>query len=104
VDNDSALATSIRLARSSVLTVILPRSHEPLKRQLLMEVLRSRAPLLWSFDSFISWRTLSATMEQGWARERAVLELLAAYNERALSGARRDALAVDLPAGLQPDH
>lgn len=104
VDNDSATATCIRLARSSVLTVILPRSHEPLKRRLLMAALRGRAPPLWSFESFISWRTLCATIDQGWPRERAVLELLAAYNERALSAGRGDALLVDLPAGFQPDH
>jgi hypothetical protein len=99
-DDDSAIGACIRLARSSDVAVILPRRHEELKRRLLIATLRRRAPCIWSFDAFISWRTTSAEIDQGWPRERPVLELLAAYNRRADAAGRGDLLRVDVPTEL----
>lgn len=100
-NDDAAFGTCIRLARSSELTVVVPRCNEELKRRLLMAALRRRAPNTWSFKPFISWRTLSATVDQGWPRELAVLELLAAYNRRVHAAGRGEAMLVDIPQGLR---
>lgn len=99
-DDDAAIGTCIKLARSSELTVIVPRCHEGLKRRLLIAALRRRTPSTWSFDAFISWRTTSAAIDQGWRHERAVLELLAAYNRRVNTASRSDLMLVDVPPQL----
>lgn len=95
-DDDTALGTCIELARSSELTVILPRCHEGLKRRLLMAALGQRAPNTWSFDAFISWRTTSATVDQNWPPGRALLELLGAYNRRVSDAGNDDSMLVEV--------
>ncbi len=99
-NDDAAMSTCLKLARSSAVIVIVPRPRERLKRRLLMAVLRGRAPSIWSFDAFISWRTLSAAIDQGWPPGRAVLELLSAYNRRITTAGAGDAMLVQLPQGL----
>jgi hypothetical protein len=99
-NDDAAMSTCLKLARSSTVIAIVPRRYERLKRRLLMAVLGGRAPCIWSFDGFISWRTLSATIDQGWPEARAVLELLSAYNRRITAVCAGDAMLVQLPQGL----
>lgn len=99
-DDDVALSTCLKLAQSSAVTAILPRRHERLKRRLLLAALRHRAPNIWSFDAFISWRTTSATIDQEWPPGRAVFELLIAYNRRIAAAYGRDAMSVQLPPEL----
>jgi len=97
-NDDTDLSTCLKLAQSSVVTAILPRRHERLKRRLLLAALRHRAPNIWSFDAFISWRTTSATIDQEWPPGRAVSELLIAYNRRIAAAYGRGTMLVQLPA------
>ena len=99
-NDDAALSTCLKLAQSSAVTAILPRCHERLKRRLLLAALCDRAPTIWSFDAFISWRTTSATIDQGWPPGRAVLELLSAYNRHITAAHGGDAVLVQVPQGL----
>jgi hypothetical protein len=101
VDNDAAFGKCIKLARSSSeLIVIVPRRHEWLKRRLLRAALCRRAPNISFYDAFVSWRMSAATIDQGWPPERAVLELVAAYNWRVNSAGRGDSLLVDVSREL----
>jgi hypothetical protein len=100
VNNDATIGTCIQLSRSSAVTAILPRQFEKLKRELLAAVLGRRAPNIWSFDTFISWRTMSAAVDQEWSREKAVLEFLIAYNRRVIAGDGSRAAVVQIPEGL----
>ncbi len=99
-NDDDAISTCMRLARSSEVTAILPRRHERLKRGLLQAALRHRTPNIWSFDTFISWRTTSATIDQEWPPGRAVIELLSAYNRRVTAAGASSAILVQVPQGL----
>jgi hypothetical protein len=99
-NDDATLNVCIKLARSSEVTAIMPRRHERLKRRLLMAVLRDRAPNIWSFSAFISWRTISATLDRGWPSGRAVIELLIAYNRRVTAAHDGNAMLVQIPQGL----
>ncbi len=99
-NDDAAISTCIKLARSSEVTAIVPRRHERLKRRLLMAALRRRAPNIWSFDAFISWRTTSATIDQKWPPGRAVLQLLSAYNRRITAAGGSNAILAQVPQGL----
>ena len=97
-DNDAALGRCIKLARHSVVVVIVPRCHRWLKERLLAAVLRRRDPGTVSLGNFISWRTISAAIDQRWPEERATLRLLAAYNRRVRAAGTGDlALLVDAP-------
>jgi hypothetical protein len=99
-NDDAAISTCMKLSRSSEVTAIVPRRHERVKRELLEAVLHGRAPNIWVFDTFISWRTTSASIDQEWPPGKAVLELPAAYNRRiAAAGASRTIL-VQVPQGL----
>ena len=99
-NDDVAISTCIKLTRSSEVTAILPRRHERLKRQLLRGALHDRAPNIWSFDAFISWRTTSATIDQEWPPGKAILELLSAYNRRITAAGGSSAILVQVPQGL----
>jgi len=99
-NDDAAMSICIRLARSSAVIAVVPRLHEDLKRQLLTAVLCDRAPSIWSFDAFISWRTTSATIDERWPPGRAVLELLTAYNRRINVAHGSNAMLVQVPQGL----
>jgi hypothetical protein len=99
-NDDTAMSDCLKLARSSAVIAIVPRRHERLKRRVLMATLRGRAPCIWSFDAFISWRTLSATIDQGWPSGQAILELLSAYNRRITTAHARDLMLARLPQGL----
>jgi hypothetical protein len=99
-DDDASICTCIQMARSSKLTVILPRRNEGLKRRLLTAALHRRAPSIWSLDAFISWRTTSATVDQEWPPGRAVLELLRAYNRRVSASGRGKSMRVGAPIEL----
>jgi len=96
-NDDAAISTCIKLARAATVTAILPRRYERLKRQLLTRTLRHRSPNTWSFDAFISWRTISAAADQGWPLEKAVLELLIAYNRRIVDSGGSSAMLVQVP-------
>jgi len=96
-DDDTALSKCIELAESSTLTVVLLPDHESLKQRLLLGALGGQAPNVWSLKGFISWRTTSAAIDQGWPHERAITELLALYNRRAQSTRRGDVMLVDIP-------
>jgi len=96
-NDDATLGICIKLARSAAVTAILPHHYERLKRQLLTRTLRHRSPNIWSFDTFISWRTTSATIDQQWPPEEAVLELLTAYNRRIINSGGNSALLVQIP-------
>jgi len=100
VNDDPTINTCINLARSGVVTAILPRRYERLKRQLLTRTLRQRLPSIWSFDAFISWRTISAAIDQQWPPGRAVFELLIAYNRRIIAGGGSSAMLVQVPEEL----
>lgn len=99
-NDDAAMSTCIKLARSSTVITILPRRHERLKRRLLTAVLGPRTPCIWSFDAFISWRTTSATIDQQWPPAQAVIELLSAYNRRITVAGGSGAVLVQVPQGL----
>ena len=99
-NDDNTLAACIRLSQAGIVTVIVLRHHERLKRQLLTAVLRGRTPCIWPIDSFISYRTLFATTDQAWPRKRALLELLKAYNQRLSTHRGDDALLVQIPQGF----
>lgn len=94
-NDDEALGECFDLAQRSVVTAILPRRDENLKRRVLMGVLRDRAPNIWSFAAFISWRITSAAIDQGWTHERALLELITRYNCRVLAAGRSDLMVED---------
>ncbi len=97
VNDDRTLNRCIRLARSETVTVIMPRRYGKLKRRLLTGALGQRTPVMWSLDEFISYRTLFPTIDQGWPRNRAILELLKAYNRRVNAVGCSDALLVQSP-------
>lgn len=99
-NDDGLLGTCIKLSRVKVVTVIMPRHYEKLKRRLLTATLRHRTPNIWSFDAFISWRTTTAAIDQAWPSERAVLELLNAYNRRINAMGSSDSMLVQLPHEL----
>ena len=96
-NDDAALGTCVELAQSSVVTVILPRRHEELKRRLLRAVLRDQAPDAWRFENFISFGILFSGRHAKWHPDRTLVELLAAYNRRVSAAGRGDAVLVDLP-------
>lgn len=100
-NDDVAMGTCIELARRSELTVILARGHDRLKRRLLTAVLRKRTPNIWTFDTFISWRTTSADIDQSWPPGRALCELLTAYNRRTNASDQPHSLLVDLPGACK---
>lgn len=99
-NDDNTLSACIKLSRSETVTVILPRPHERLKQRILTAVLRGRTPCIWSFDSFISYRTIFATADQGWPRGRDILELFNAYNKRVNGEGGSDAILVQVPQEL----
>ena len=96
-NDDDTLSTCMKLSRSETTTVILPRRHEKLKRRLLTAALRGRTPCIWPFATFISYRTLFATADKSWPRERAVLELLNAYSQRVIAVGSNDAMLGQVP-------
>lgn len=93
-NDDKALGECLDLAQCATVTAIVPRREESLKRGILEGVLGDRAPNIWSFDAFISWRITSAAIDQRWEYERALLELITRYNRRVAAAGRRD-LMVD---------
>jgi len=99
-DDDAALAECIELARTTSLTVVIFGAHQSLKQELLTSVLGGRAPTISTLDSFVSWRTLSTMVDQGWARGRALLELLRTYNRRVSAIGRGTSIGIRLPNGL----
>lgn len=95
-NDDAALARCIELGRSAELTVVVYGAHGFVKRELLTSVLGGRAPNVWELDSFISWRTFSATVDQGWPCGRALLELLGMYNRRVSAVGRGSSIEIQL--------
>ena len=99
-DDDVALAKCIELCRTTELTVVLFTAHDSLKRELLTSVLGGRAPNVWALDSFVSWRTMTATIDQRWPRGRALLEFLRRYNRRLSAVGRGPSIGIQLPTDL----
>lgn len=97
MNDDKTLAICMKLSRSKTTTVILPRRYERLKRRLLTAALGRRTPGIWSFDSFISYRTLFPTVDHAWPHGRAIFELLKAYNRRVSSDGQDDTFLVPIP-------
>lgn len=97
VNDDAIISTCIKLSRSGSVTAILPRRYERLKRQLLTRMLGRRSPNIWPFDAFISYRTLMASIDQGWHPEKAVLDLLVAYNRRITDDGASSTMLVQVP-------
>lgn len=100
-DNDSAIDECINLARWSEMTVIVAPEQEGVKRRLLTAALRERTPNTWSFDTFISWRTTSASIDQGWPPGWSLRQMLAAYNERTTAVGQGDCTLIEVPRELQ---
>lgn len=96
-NDDAAMLACVELARNSELIVILDGPHEDFKRRLLESLLRKRTPNTSSFHAFISWRNFSARLDQGWTRERTLLEFLAAYNRRMAGAGIGDSMLVAIP-------
>lgn len=99
-NDDNTLASCIKLSRMGTATVIVPRHHERLKRRLVTATVRGRTPCIWSFGSFVSYRTLFATADQAWPPKRAILELLKLYNRRVNADGCGDVLSVQIPQDL----
>jgi hypothetical protein len=97
LNNDGALKRCMRLARSFVTTVIVPRRYEAFKQQMLEAVLGRRTPCVFSISSFISWRTFHASIDKHWTNERVVRELLMRYNQRVAEAKLAESLLVEIP-------
>lgn len=84
-NDDDALRSCINVAFASDVTVVVPSGDYELKSQLLRAALKDRSPHIFTFSAFISWRILSASLDQKWTQQRAMNELFAAYNRRVLA-------------------
>ena len=78
--------------------IIVPRDHDTL----LSEAIRNPfGPTVMSFEYFMSWRTMFATLDAKWSRDRVRSYLFKAYNAHARASRLGRSMAIRIPKSLR---
>ncbi len=59
--------------------------------------MKDKTPTVFSFTSFLSWRTMFAGADARWPRERVIKELLSTYNDCVRGAGDDERLLAQLP-------
>jgi hypothetical protein len=77
--------------------LLVPAGQGYVFKHALQHVLGAKTPLVMSFDSFMSLRLSFSSADAKWTGERALLELITAYNRRSAAVGGNDSLLVEVP-------
>lgn len=95
--DDNALNYCTQLASKRLaFTSIVPNDCEMVFRQAIGKSHKRSAPAVISFNDFISWRILSASLDQKWPTNYTIMEFLRFYNNRAIEVGFKESMLADI--------